>query len=43
MDDLAIARALHVLAVVMWIGGVSFVSMVLAPAIRRRGEAGAHS
>lgn len=36
MDDLAIARALHVIAVVMWIGGVSFVTMVLLPSIRRR-------
>ncbi len=35
MDDLAIARALHVLAVVLWIGGVGFVTTVLFPAIRR--------
>jgi uncharacterized membrane protein len=42
MDDLAIARALHVIAVVMWIGGVAFVTMVLLPSIRRREGAGSH-
>lgn len=31
MDDLAIARALHVLAVVIWIGGVAMVTMVILP------------
>lgn len=30
----AFARALHVLAVVFWIGGVAFVTMTLLPAIR---------
>jgi uncharacterized membrane protein len=35
MDDLAIARALHVLAVLLWIGGVAFVTTVLLPAIGR--------
>jgi uncharacterized membrane protein len=35
MDEIAIARALHVFAVVMWIGGVSFVTTVLLPAVRR--------
>jgi len=35
MDQLAIARALHVLAVVLWIGGVGFVTTVLLPAARR--------
>jgi uncharacterized membrane protein len=35
MDDVAIARALHVLAVVLWIGGVGFVTTALLPAIRR--------
>ena len=34
MDQLAIARALHVLAVVLWIGGVGFVTTVLLPAVR---------
>jgi uncharacterized membrane protein len=29
-----IARALHVMAVVLWIGGVAFVTTVLIPAIR---------
>jgi hypothetical protein len=36
MDDVAIARALHVLAVVIWIGGVAMVTMVVLPAGRRR-------
>jgi uncharacterized membrane protein len=31
---LALARALHVLGVVIWIGGVGFVSAVLLPALR---------
>jgi uncharacterized membrane protein len=35
MDDLAVARALHVAAVVLWIGGVAMVTTVLLPAIRR--------
>lgn len=35
MDDAAFARALHVFGVVLWIGGVAFVTMVLLPAIRR--------
>lgn len=35
MDDVTIARALHVLAVVHWIGGVSLVTLVILPALRR--------
>ena len=35
MDELAVARALHVLSVVLWIGGVAFVTTVLLPAVRR--------
>jgi uncharacterized membrane protein len=34
MDDLVIARALHVLAVVHWIGGVALVTLVVLPAVR---------
>ena len=34
MDDVAIARSLHVLAVVIWIGGVGIVTMVVLPAAR---------
>ena len=34
MDDVTLARALHVLAVVLWIGGVVFVTTVLLPAVR---------
>jgi uncharacterized membrane protein len=33
--DLAIARIVHVLSVVLWIGGVGFVTTVLFPAVRR--------
>lgn len=36
--DLIIARALHVLSVVVWIGGVAFVTTTLFPAIRRSNE-----
>ena len=35
MDPAIIARALHVLGVVLWIGGVAFVTTVLLPAVRR--------
>lgn len=34
MKDLALARALHVLSVVIWIGGVAMVTTVLLPFIR---------
>jgi uncharacterized membrane protein len=34
VDDFTIARALHVLAVLMWIGGVAFVTSVVMPSIR---------
>jgi uncharacterized membrane protein len=40
MDDIALARALHVLAVVVWIGGVSMATTVVLPAVRR-GDLGA--
>jgi uncharacterized membrane protein len=32
--DVTLARALHVLAVVVWIGGVAFVTTVFLPAVR---------
>ena len=35
MNEFAIVRALHVLAVVLWIGGVAFVTTVLLPVMRR--------
>lgn len=35
MDSLTIARALHVLAVVHWIGGVTMVTLVLLPGLMR--------
>jgi len=35
MDDITIARALHVVSVVLWIGGVAFVTTVLLPAVRQ--------
>lgn len=38
MDDLAIARAIHVLAVVHWIGGVALVTTVVLPAVARLSE-----
>lgn len=31
MDDLMLTRALHVVAVVLWIGGVAFVTLMLLP------------
>lgn len=35
MSDLTIARAIHILSVVIWMGGVSFVTIVLIPMLRR--------
>lgn len=35
MTDVILARALHVLGVVLWIGGVAFVTTVLLPSVRR--------
>jgi uncharacterized membrane protein len=35
LDYSALARAVHVMAVVIWIGGVSMVTTVTLPAIRR--------
>ncbi len=34
-ESLAIARMFHVLGVILWIGGVAFVTTVLIPALRR--------
>jgi uncharacterized membrane protein len=33
MEDIAVARPLHVLAVVHWIGGVTMVTLVLLPSL----------
>ena len=35
MDDVTVARALHVFSIVLWIGGVGFVTTVLLPSVRR--------
>mgnify|MGYP001036452227 CR=1 FL=1 len=34
-DDLALARVLHILGVIVWIGGVSMATTVALPAVRR--------
>lgn len=34
MDDVVLALAVHVLAIVFWIGGVAMVTTVLLPAVR---------
>jgi uncharacterized membrane protein len=34
MDDFALARALHVLALVHWIGGVAMVTTIVLPRAR---------
>jgi len=39
VNDLAFARMLHVLGVVLWIGGVAFVTLVLLPGLRDMCEA----
>ncbi|MEX1155374.1 hypothetical protein [Parvibaculum sp.] len=38
MDDILIARVLHVLAIVHWIGGVMLVTAVILPAVIRFSE-----
>jgi uncharacterized membrane protein len=38
LDDFAIARLLHILAVIHWIGGVSLVTAVILPAVARFSE-----
>ena len=38
MEGWGIARALHVLGVVLWIGGVAMVTTVLIPAVKRLPE-----
>lgn len=40
MHDVVLARALHILGVVVWIGGVAMATMVILPALRR-GQLGA--
>jgi uncharacterized membrane protein len=35
VDSAILVRALHVLGVVLWIGGVAFVTTVLLPSVRR--------
>jgi uncharacterized membrane protein len=40
-NELALVRAIHVLAVVLWIGGVGFVTTVVLPVIARRTPAAA--
>ncbi len=34
MDDLTLARAIHIISVVVWIGGVYFVTFVILPVIK---------
>lgn len=35
MDDFTIARVIHVVSVLLWIGGVGFVTLVVIPYIRQ--------
>lgn len=39
MDDLRVARLLHLLAIVVWFGGVAFVTLVVLPRARALGVA----
>ena len=39
METIALARALHVAGVVLWIGGLAFVTTALIPALRRLADA----
>jgi uncharacterized membrane protein len=38
MDDIAVARAIHVFAVVVWIGGLAMVTTVILPIVQRGGK-----
>jgi hypothetical protein len=38
MDDIAVARPIHVVSIVHWIGGVSPVTVIILPAISRFSE-----
>ena len=40
MDDIELARALHVLFITHWIGGVAFVTLVALPLARASEDAG---
>lgn len=35
MDDFVFARVVHVLSVVLWIGGVAMVTLVLLPVLKQ--------
>ena len=35
MEYLTLARVIHVMAVIIWIGGVAMVTMVIIPAIKK--------
>lgn len=39
MNDFTIARILHIIAIIMWVGGVAFVTTVILPGIRHNQEA----
>src|SRR4051794_7311872 len=39
MDDITLARALHVLAVIHWIGGLAFVTLIVLPLAGSRSAA----
>lgn len=41
MDELLLVRALHVLSIVVWIGGLAFVTLVILPAAMRAPTAAA--
>jgi len=39
-DMFVLVRAIHVLGVVLWIGGVAFVTLVLLPALKTIADGG---
>jgi len=38
MDELSLARAVHVVSIVAWIGGVYFVTFILLPSVRQMAD-----
>jgi uncharacterized membrane protein len=40
MDDVIVARAIHVLSIMHWIGSVAFATLVVLPVVRRVADPG---
>ena len=36
MSDITLARAIHIASIVLWIGGVGFVTIIVLPVLKNR-------